>query len=341
MRRILAFIAALLPISASASPWTLKPGEVVVGTGFGYQFAGTEFLDSGGERPYPLQGDYRASSIYLSARAGFTDRLEFELSLPFSVVSYDSDTVILLDGGAAGTIDYYQENTIQLDRTVAGLGDLLLTGRYRLGPRGPTAWALEVRLKTPTGYRGPQGTFGERPESIQEFLDGIGNFVRPDNVSDDVVLGDGQLDIYPSLLFGHAFRNGTFLRLNAGYNFRFSGAGDQVGGAFRVGQRLGDRFLAYLAVQGAYSLERGRVIGVSVAAIDPLLPATEYGGTNNLLLREVRLDRDNLDVGGGFIFKYSPSVELNVGYQRTVFGRNISAVNGLSFTVAWQTNLDG
>jgi hypothetical protein len=256
--------------------------------------------------------------------------------VPFTAVSYSADPVILLDGGAAAGRDFYQDNVIDLTQATLGVADLVLASRIRLNAPGATAVALELRLKAPTGYERPAGTFGERPSSAAELASDLARFVRPENVRDDVTLGDGQLDLAASLHAGHAFRTGTFLRASAGYNRRFAGAGDQLVGSLRAGHRLGDRWLIFGGLQGALSVTRGRLIGVSVAAVDPELPASAYGGTTNLALREVRLERDLVEAGAGVILKLTPEIEANLSAQTVAWGRNVSRVTSTTLTFAWQ-----
>jgi len=336
LRHLAASLAlAALPSVAHASPWTLRQGEVAVVAGFDYQWATDEFLDDYRAQSFPLRGRYSASSFTLGARAGFTDRLELELVVPLKLVSYRSDPVILLEGEG---LDFYQENIIDLSRSRQGVGDIWITGRYNL-VRWPVAIAIEGRLKTPTGYDGPEGTFGDRPRSNEEFLANVGTFVTPDNVRDDVVLGDGQVDLQLNLLLGTSFPSRTFLRLDAGYALRLGGAGDQVIGSFKIGQAIGERVLVFADTRFAYTVTEGDVIGVSVAAIDPDVRAEDYGGTDNLLLREVRLERDAITVGLGGILRITDAVEMNVAYQRTVWGRNTSQVDAIFLGFGVRTNL--
>lgn len=333
--------AGLVPSLAHASPWTLRAGQLVLSAGFNHQTASEEYLDSGPSQAFPLQGQLNASSFSVGLRAGFTDRIEFEAIIPVSVVNYDSDPVVLLDqpdGSPVSALDYYQRNVIDLSRSVAGVSDFIVAGRYGW-LRAPVALATEVRIKAPTGYEPPAGTFGVQPTSREEFVREIRRFVTPENVEDDVTLGDGQLDIAASLLAGYAAPGGTFIRLGVGYNFRTGEAGDQLLGDLRIGQVLGKRALVYIGIRGAYTVASGRRIGVSVAAVDPTLPASEYGGTTNLLLREVTLDRDAVDVGGGFIIRMSERLELNAGYERTVWGRNTSAINSFSVSLAFRAEM--
>ncbi|MEQ8277808.1 MAG: hypothetical protein RMA76_21260 [Deltaproteobacteria bacterium] len=337
----LALFILLAPNLAVASPWTLPADRIAVIGGFDYGFANQEWLDEGGVRGFPLRGNFTSSTFSIGTRFGFTDRLEFSAQLPITLVSYDADAVILLPAPGAdpgADFDYYQQNIIELTQTARGVGDLRVAGRYRWFLQ-PFALATEVEVKAPTGYRGPSGTFGDRPQTAEEFLADPGRFVRPENIQDDVTLGDGQLDVAVSMLFGYVFPTNTFVRLDAGYNLRLSGAADQVVGSVRLGQVIAPGLLAFVGARGAYSIEDGRVIGISVTAEDPELPAAEYAGLNNLGLREVRLYRDRLAVDGGVIIRLAPGVELNLGYGQTVWGRNTALVRRFSASIAMSTSI--
>jgi hypothetical protein len=202
----------------------------------------------------------------------------------------------------------------------------------------PVAIAAELRVKIPTGYAGPSGTFGAQPTSSSDFVANAGRYVAPGNVRDDVTLGDAQVDLTPSVLFGMSFPSRTFVRVDLGYNVRFGAAAHQFQSALRFGQLFGD-VLFYGWAQLTYAVTRGDLIGVSVAAIDPDLPASQYGGTNNLLLRELRLERDALDLGAGVIFRLTQQVEMNVGYARTVWGRNTAAADSFNVGLSVRANL--
>ncbi len=327
---------------ATASPWTLPKGRGVLTSGMTYQTAGREFLDRGGSRVFPLDGRFDSAAIQLGGRFGVTDDFEIELRVPFSVVSYQADPVILLPAPAGlsgqAEFDFFQENVINLSQVRTGVGDIDVAGRYRL-IRGPVVATLQLGLKIPTGYEGPEGTFGDRPETQEEFLADVERFVNPDNVTDDVTLGDGQVDIDATVLLGYALRAGTFFRVNVGYRLRLGGAADQFTALARVGQAIGRRLLLYAGGRLAYSVQDGRVIGVSVAAIDPTRPATEFGGTDNLLLRELQLARNNLDVGGGLILRLTQKLELNAGYEYTIWGKNTAAIHALSLSLALRVEI--
>ncbi len=331
-------IACSLPATAMASPWTLRRGEVGVGASFDFQWASQEFLDDRGVRQsFPLRGRYRAAGLTLGARFGFTDRLELELSVPVKVVSYVSDPVILLDQEAAGR-DFFQENIIDLSRTRGGVGDITIAARYRFHSFRGGALAGELRVKVPTGYDGPTGTFGDAPATTEEFLGDLERFTRPENVTDDVVLGDGQTDVTANFLTGFSYPSRTFIRADVGYVLRIN-AGDQFRLSLKVGQLLGRRVLLYGGLTLLRSVTEGPRIGVSVAAIDPDVPAEDYGGTENLLLRELRLERDALDLSLGALVKITNRTEIQIGYGRTLWGRNTAAVNAIFIGVSTRTSL--
>lgn len=345
MRRALSLSLALTAASSTAlaSPWTLPRGDLALTAWTSVQTARQEFFESGGARNFPLNGRYNGTTLGLTLRAGITDRLELEFGLPVRTVSYQSDPVVLNPQPAGSTespIDYYQRNVINLSRTASGIGDLTLAGRYRLMLQ-PFAMALELRFKLPSGYPGPSGTFGDQPSTAAAFAANPARYASPENVRDDVTLGDGQVDITPSILLGYAFPTRTFVRLDAGYNVRLGAAGHQVVGALRVGQFIGDVVLLYAWAQAAVNVTEGRVIGVSVAAQNPDLPAAQYVNDNNLLLRELRLERSNLDVGGGVIVRFTPNVELNLGYSRTLWGQNTALVDQVFVSLGARTTLPG
>ncbi|MFK7991749.1 MAG: hypothetical protein AB8I08_37375 [Sandaracinaceae bacterium] len=340
-------VGALLISLPAHAQWTLPEGQLVVTSNVDVQYADSEFFGQEGEprslRSFPLAGEYYAATTTIDMRLGVTNNLEFELAIPLAIVAYTSDPVVLLPqpmGSMESSLDYYQRNVIDLTQARAGLSDVRATGRYRF-LSDPFQLTGELQLKIPGGYDAPEGTFGARPDSIQDFVENVGTFVAPENVRDDVVLGDGQVDLIGRILFGASFPTGTFFAGDAGYNVRFDDAGHQVLASLRVGQMIEGIVLLFAGASFGISVTEGRTIGVSVAADDPNLPAQDYGGTDNLLLREVRLQRDYLDVYGGVIFRLSPEVELKLAYGRTVWGRNTAAVNTFTIGVGARTRLFG
>lgn len=340
MRRFLPIL--LLPTLATASPWTLKRGELVVVARYDTAFADEEFLvDSSDARRFPLAGELRASTYALGARIGVTDWFEIQAEIPVKQIAYSADPVILLPAGEAtgdAAFDFYQENVLDFSQSRSGIGDIELAARFRLFT-GAFAGAAELHVRTPTGYDKPSGTFGDKPRSKEAFLADPGRFVAPENVEDDVTLGDATLDVAPSILLGWATRFGMFTRLDAGYRLRVGGASDQVIGGLRIGQLLGKRLLLYAGASIEYSLFEGDVVGISVIAIDPDRDAADFGGLDNLDLREVTLDRDRLTVPAGLIFRLTREVELNASYTPVVWGRNTARSHGVSVGVGIRTQL--
>jgi len=313
----------------------MEHGEIALFGRFDFASADREFLDDGKSQPFSLNGQYRGATFDFSTRLGVFPGFELQLDLPLRLVSYTADPVILIPTDDPNGFDYYQENVIDLSQSVMGVGDIRISGRWQLF-RSLIVGALELRLKTPTGYDPPAGTFGRNPKDAEDFLANVGTYVRPENVEDDVTLGDGQLDLGAAILLGSAFRTGTFVRLDLGGDLRFGGAGDRVVGNLKLGQLVGDRVLLVVGANADITVREGDVIGVSVAAIDPTLPATEYGGLNNLLLREVRLDRDIFSASAGVILKLSRSAEMTVDYSRIIHGRNVSEIQSVSVGLGYR-----
>lgn len=327
----------------AASPWALPKGRLALTGSVDYSFATLEYLDARRSRPFPLNGFFQSTTLALSGRYGLGRGWDVEAMVPVKVVSYASDPVILIgptSGSPAEVFDGFQENVLDLSRTQAGIADVEV-GLRKQWVRGASAFSTQIVVKVPAGYQGPAGTFGESPTTQEEFLENAAEFVQPENVRDDVTLGDGQVDVTAWLHGGTATRSGLFVRGAVGYRLRLDDAADQILNEGRIGQALFGRVVLYGGYRWAYSVEQGRPIGVSVAAIDPELPATEYGGLTNLFLRELRLEQDELRVGGGFIIKIFPRVEINVGYERTVWGRNVSATNSLGLSIGYLANFDG
>jgi hypothetical protein len=331
----------LSPALAEASPWVLGRGQLVLQSSVDLQRADAEFIHQGGRRAFPLRGRYTGTTVNVGARVGLSERLELELDLPIRAVSYTSDPVILVPFSGedpGGALAHYQGNIVDFSQATVGVGDLQVAGRYQL-LAAPVALAAELRVKAPTGYEGPQGTFGRRPETVEAFLAQQAELVRPEGVRDDVTLGDGQLDLSAQLLAGAAFGSGTFVRAAGGYNLRLGGAGDQLLGDLRVGQALGQAVLLYAGGRVAWTLQAGRSVGVSVAAVDPSLPATAYLGGANTLPYVRRLESSVVEVGGGLIWRVAPTVELNLGYTRTVWGRFTAATDSASLGLAVRRDL--
>lgn len=331
----IATIASLVSLSAFANPWLLPPGTIVISGRYDYAYADQEFLASDGKlTDFSLNGEYQASSYTLGARIGITHYLELEVSLPFKSVSYEADPLILLptEADGLGALDYYQENIINFNQTVMGFGDLSLAGRFKTTTY-PIASSLELKVVAPTGYRGPEGTFGNAPTNLEDFVENVGDLARPENIRDDVTLGDGVFSFQPLIHLGFGTASGFFSRLSFGLQLRNQGAGDLVNAEAKIGQLVLPWLLVYGGAYYEETITSGRSIGVSVAAVDSSLPATEYVGLNNLKPIVVTLDRDLLVLPVGVLFKPLPSVDLTLSYSPILWGRNVAKSHTVSVGV--------
>ncbi|MEM7677902.1 MAG: hypothetical protein AAF449_18040, partial [Myxococcota bacterium] len=216
--------------------------------------------------------------------------------------------------------------------------DVRVAGRYQLALE-PLAIAAELSIKIPTGYDGPEGTFGRTPQTVEEFEEDPNRFVLPARVRDDVTFGDAQIDVAAQLLLGTVFRTGTFLRLSGGYNYRLMGAGDQLLADARIGQAISRRFLVFALGRLAWTVEDGDGVGVSVAAVDPRRPATSFENFGNTRAYIRPLQNDQLEVGGGFIWRVNSELELNIAYGHIIWGQFTAATHSLSIGLGLRLDL--
>lgn len=306
----------LSPAVVYGSPWTLPADDLVVSADFGAQNASQEFLQDGTRQDYPLEANHRTSSISITARYGFTDRLEGALRLSISQVGYTANPLILNEELAdrEEAIDSIVNfNTIEF-----GASDAYLRTNYRLfsplGGLGRITASLEGKL--PTGYDDPTGTF---------FFDRDGT----ERQGGQATLGDGQVDITPRILAGVVIpQTSTFIRGDAGFRYRFGAPGHQVTGGFRLGQMLGDHLIIMGGMNGDYTVRQGDVIGETVITDDPSLTAAEFN-LDNLIFEDLRLDRDRLNAEVGFLVDLG-DVELTANYSRTIRGSNTGVVNAFN-----------
>ncbi|MEO1335775.1 MAG: hypothetical protein AAFV29_09020 [Myxococcota bacterium] len=320
---------------AHASPWTLRRGVALMQTSFGFQMADSEFIDVGPERSFPLRGRLMGTSLDLGLRLGLSDRIEVEVGVPLRAITYTSDPAVIRRFRGVGidaARDFYVNNVIDFSQSATGVGDVRLAGRYQLALE-PLAVAAELALKIPTGYDGPEGTFGRTPLTVDTFEANPDDFVQPDRVRDDVTFGDAQVDVAAQLLLGTVFDTGTFIRLGVGYNYRLQGAGDQFLANVQINQTLSPKLLFFAFGRLAYSVEDGDSIGISIAAIDPDQPPEAFVNFANTRAYIRPLQNDQLEVGGGLIWRVGGDFELNVSYGRVVWGQFTAASHSLSMGV--------
>lgn len=341
----LAGLALSLAFSSAAyagSPWVLPEDRTVLQLDFRTEFANREFLPDGTNQRFPVNGRYSAQALGLTLRQGFAKGFEASVSLTYKALSYDADPITVL--GPIGQDDDGEPingqilPTFSVNRQVEGLSDVFLSVRYNLYKKALVI-TPELEVKIPTGYQGPTGTFrGDNPglipnedgETFQEQRQGDVPAV------DDVALGDGQVDITASMLFG-AFipASRTFARWSVGFRGRFGGAGQQVIGDAKIGQLIGDRFVIFAGSQAAFTvLEGNRVLGLSFATRNPDLPSQAFPA-NGFEVFDLRLDKDIVDFSGGGIFKAGP-YELILSGGQIVYGKNVTETVFVSFTTTYR-----
>ena len=301
--------ASLLgPAQAVASPWTLPEDDLVLSISYDFQTADQEFLPNGILQPYPLDGEFSASTLRFSGRYGFSRRFEGELTVNLKHVSYQSSPFLpaLPDPGVDGEVDpVAARGAIQdFSGTALGPADIFLTGRYNLY-RSLLMVTTEGSLKVPAGYAAP----------------------NPLNVT----LGDGQIDYTQSLLLGTVLPStGTFARLDVGARLRAGLPGHQAVGGLKVGQLFGERFIVFAGGDGAYTITEGgtRTDPGQPFVEDPSLPFTQVGA-DDVKFRPFTLDKDWFRVEAGVIFRFGV-LEVQVSYNRTLAGSNIAAIQGVT-----------
>ena len=306
--------------NALASPWTVPKDELSLQLGFDFGFASHEFLPDGTYQRFPLDGKLTSSNLRLSGRYGFTSRLELAAELNVKALSFVADPLIPVlqtcdeDSLELGCI---RRDVKSFSDTQLGVADLYLTGRYNL-LRGNLAIANEVRVKLPTGYKAPAGTFSDEPTL---------------EIDDDVTLGDGQADLEDSILLGLFIPpTRTFARLDVGFRLRFGGAGHQVIGGARIGQFLGPHVVLFAGGSGAYTVVDGDVIGQTFISTTDGLAAQDVAIGENTIPVDLRLEKDILQVEGGLLLLPAERIEIQAAYSQIVLGANVSAIQTVSLS---------
>lgn len=313
---IAGLVAIGLSATAVASPWTLPQDELTLTMDQHFQHADYEYLPDGTRQSFPLDGTFRAQTLRLGARYGFSDRFEGAMSLNVSNVVYRADPVILEDFDYAPSAGEATEEILDFNSSQFGASDIFFSGRYNL-IGGEVMLTTATTAKIPTGYDPPRGTV---------FTDEQGR----ERIGGQATLGDGQADIMQSLLFGTVLHpTHTFVRAEAGLNYRFGAPGHQVIGDLRIGQFIGDSIVLIAGAKGTVTPLSGDVIGETLIAEDPYLSAAEFT-SDNIRAEDLRLDRDAIDVVAGMLWSLG-DVEMTANYYYTPWGRNTAAVH--SFTV--------
>lgn len=308
--------------SATASPWTLAPGRLILTTTVDGQYADSEFTSENGHQGYPVDGRFFAANLRLGLRYGVSDAFELGGRLSLSYLHHEADEVYFgPDPADAESLADIRAGIWSFDRQTAGLGDIDLYARYRFTPRGRFVAALELGLKVPTGYVAVTGPFRDTEEPVDDIVPGA-------TLIDDASLGDGQLDITLQLLLGWATPSQWFFRLDAGARARLFGPGQQVVGAFKFGRRVTDWWVPYLVSDGVHSFTDGEVIG-QVLFTERVDVDAEAFEADFVTTPDQTADRTVVRVGVGSIFTIDQR-EVNVGYTTVVWGINTAQMHIVS-----------
>ena len=169
--------------------------------------------------------------------------------------------------------------------------------------------------------------------NVQDFVDNAADYARPDNIKDDITLGDNAFAVTPMLHLGYGHAKGFFIRGSTGVRIRNQGAGDLFLYEVKLGQFIKPWLLIYGGVYQEITIIKGRIIGVSVAAEDATLPARDYEGLNNLKPILISLDRDVLSAPIGVLVKPLPNVNFTLTYSPVLWGRNVAKSHIVSLGV--------
>jgi hypothetical protein len=312
-----ALCALVIPAPASASPWTLAKDELTLSFDFNLARARREYLQSGAFQVFPFQGEFQTSGLYMSARYGFTDRFELSADVALKQISYTSQTVLKNDIDPL-TLPQARAAVLDFSGQDWGAGDMRLTGRYNFY-RGPVLLTGEVTSKIPLGYKAPEGTFN--PETFEKL-------------GDDLTLGDGQVDVAATMLFGtYIPLTNSFVRAGVGYNHRFSTPGDQLLVDAKIGQFLSQRVIPFVGVRWTKTLFQGEVIGVTPFYPKPEAPPEEFNFAK-VRLDPLRLDRDITQIETGAILRFD-ALDLQVGYTHVIGGKNTAAIRSVDISIVF------
>jgi hypothetical protein len=316
----------------AGSPWVLPGGESVFQLDFRSERGDREFLPSGTNQRFPLNGRYSGQSLSLTLRQGLGAGFEASVETSYKSVSYISDTVTVVASPDGPQL----LPSFSLSDQASGLGDVFISTRYNVY-QGAVVVTPEIKVKIPTGYAPPSGTFeGDDPGLV---TDEDGNFVENTRgdvpVADDLTLGTGQVDVTGSLLLGTFIpATRSFARLGGGLRLRLGGPGHQVVYDAKVGQILSKYFIFFVGVDGAKTLNRGEVIGTSFTTSRPSIDASAFP-VGDLQPIDLRIDSDHLQAFGGFIFKPG-AYEIILSGGKVLDGANITEVVFTSLATSYK-----
>lgn len=304
--------------TAVASPWTLSQHELVLSSDISFATADSEYLDSGKQQVYSLQGTFKSTALTLGARYGFTDKFEMEVRPTFKQVGYEADSVILNIFEEDLSLQDARNAIIDFDSSRLGAADMDVAARYNLLRTSYLVITPEVGFKLPLGYDKPQGTFSNLDEGF--------------DTADDVTLGDGQIDMRVGLLLGgYIPQTRTFIRADAAYNYRTQEPADQVLINGKVGQFLTQSLIVFGGVRWAESIGQGESLGDTYVDTMPTQSAEEFD-FGLVSVDPLYLDRSFVVIEAGGIIDVGKA-ELGFTWSEVVDARNYGDLRTLSFTI--------
>ncbi len=327
MRKLITFgfflVTLYVPLILSASPWTLPENKMALSLFYDYQFADQEYLENAEAQNFPLNGQFAANTLRFDIRYGVSDRLELSLGMSFKDITYSADPAIIEfpEGAEFASLPVARGEILNFNRKASGISDIFPALRYNIS-KGIILVTSETKVKLPSGYKQPSSTLNEK---------GV--------IVDDVTLGDGQIDIEESILFG-SFINAskTFFRVDMGGRLRFGEPGHQLFGGIKIGQFIGSRFVVTASVDGAITVVEGDPIGTSFVASSGNLTAQNVT-TEQIIPKPLFLDKDLLSLGLGALFVIQEGVEVQLSANQFIGGRNIPVITTFTFGSSFSFNL--
>lgn len=330
-----------LPGAARANPFTLEPRRLALDVSFIFDMARNQWDVLGRYGPFSVNGQFTSQSVWAGLRYGIVEGLEAQLRAGYKVASYRADSFHLFPVAAdRPSVAQLTDGVIDISGQEYGVGDIYAGLSYRPYARRVNL-AVEAELKIPTGYRAPSGTLCANltPEqTIDAVVRTVQNpaapAVRPADFCSGSTLGDGQVDLLALLQLGKYIpQTRTFLRVDAGMNFRFQGPGQQAVAQVKLGENLFDVVFLTLGARLAYTVNTGEDIGTTINSKSPLAPARDYPG-DLFLYDPARRDRSYLLIDAGVIWRITQAMELRGSYSRALWGRNFPEINSVALGFA-------
>jgi hypothetical protein len=218
----------------------------------------------------PIDADVRDNVVQLYADFGLSDLLTVTAMVPYKFIKATPTQPSATSQGSSTA-------------TNAGIGDIDVWVRYNLLQSGGTVLSGEVLFGLPTGDdRDPNG----------------------------LILGDGEFNIMPRLLFGRSFYPApVYLTADIGYNFRGTGFSDDVQFNAEVGYGFfSGRLYLMMLVSGQISTKTETTKDT---------PAAALGLDNN--------NREFIAFVPKALYKFGGGFGLVVSYATATHGRNVAA----------------